>query len=92
MNVTCENNGLVERLLECEEKLGSLEDDLKTWIAAHPCDKSWRHRFHTIFNAEKYIHPCIESLMAQTHSDFEMISVEDFPYEDFPLSREEPVQ
>ena len=31
MNVTCENNGLVERLLECEEKLGSLEDDLKTW-------------------------------------------------------------
>lgn len=30
--------------------------------------------------------------MAQTYSDFEMISVEDFPYKDFPLSREEPVQ
>jgi hypothetical protein len=29
--VTCENNGLVERLLECEKKLGNLEDDLKTW-------------------------------------------------------------
>jgi len=29
--VTCENNGLVERLLECEKELENRKDDLLTW-------------------------------------------------------------
>lgn len=31
MNVSCENNGLSERLLECKDDLKNREDDLKTW-------------------------------------------------------------
>ena len=32
--MTCENNGLVERLRECEEELGCQKDDLEIWTDA----------------------------------------------------------
>lgn len=33
-NVTCENNGLVERLLKCEDELEDCQNDLQSWISS----------------------------------------------------------
>ena len=35
----------------------------------------------TVYNAEKYIHACIESLLAQTFRNFEIVIVEDPPFD-----------
>jgi hypothetical protein len=34
VNMSCENNGLIERLLKCEEDLDNRKDDLQTWTDA----------------------------------------------------------